>query len=168
MKKLIIIASILLIQWTCTAQKFETIDPNELTINGVGFTGYNLDGDSVIPLIVSTFGQPDAKKRFVDEYSDDIVEKYTYNNGLILYITGNYLDIFTITGSSYTFTSHNIRVGDNISRLASIYPLSYENRYEYYSEKIIQLDLDDTDNDIILFFYGSNNRITRIEERVYD
>ncbi len=60
MKKIIITASILLIQWTCTAQKFETIDPNELTINGVGFTEYN--GDSVIPLIVSTFGQPDAKK----------------------------------------------------------------------------------------------------------
>ncbi len=169
MKKLIITASILLIQWTCTAQKFETIDTNELTINGVGFTEYN--GDSVIPLIVSTFGQPDAKKRYIDEYSDDIVEKYTYNtynNGLILYITGNYLALFTITGSSYTFTSHNIRVGDNISRLASIYPLSYENRFEYYSEKIIQLDLDDTDNDIILFFYDSNDRIVRIEERVYD
>ena len=168
MKKLIITASILLIQWTCTAQKSNTIDPNKLTINGVGFTGYNLDGDSDIPLIVSTFGQPDEKEDYFYEMDDVMAKVYIYTNGLELTIVENRLDVFSIVGSSYRFTSHNIRVGDNISRLASIYPLSYENRFEYYSEKIIQLQVDVMTNGFILFFYDSNNRITRIEMRVYD
>ena len=55
-------------------------------------------------------------------------------------------------GSNYTFTSNNIKVGDNISTLQSIYPLSYANK----NNGGLALPLEDMD----LFFVISFNNST--------
>ena len=60
---------------------------------------------------------------------------------------------FEITGSQYSFTSHNIKVGDNISKLMSIYPKSYGNRR---SSNTIGINIVDYDNFIIIEFNSSN------------
>ncbi|AOZ99718.1 hypothetical protein [Flavobacterium commune] len=116
-----------LINFCCGfAQKHNTINKNGLTINGIIFKINS--GNNDVPLILKTFGQPDSIEDYFFEIDNVMGKKYTYNNGLILYVTNNSLESFEITGKSYLFSPKNIKVGDTISSLETKFPNSYKSR----------------------------------------
>ncbi len=125
MKK-IFLTVLILINFCCKAQQYDTVSQTGLTINGVNFLITSVTND--ISLIVNTFGQPDSNEDYFFETDNVMGKKYIYNNGLVLYIANNSLESFEITGNSYSFTSNNIKVGDNISSLQTNYPNSFNSK----------------------------------------
>jgi len=148
MKKIILIIYLTLVSANCKAQN-NTIHSSEITINGTQFFGKE------VSLVTQHFGQPNSVEDYYFEMDDVMSQKYNYN-GIIFTAINNRTYSFEITGSNYTFTSNNIKVGDNISTLQSIYPLSYTNK----TNNNLTIRFNDIDRFIIIFF--SSNQITKI------
>ena len=150
MKEIILIFSLLLMSFTCKAQD-NSINSSELTINGVNFLGNNVN------LVTEHFGQPNSIEDYYFEMDKVMSKKYSYK-GILFTIINNSVYSFEITGSNYAFTSHSINIGDNISNLQSIFPLSFANK----SLEAFSLDFNDMDQYIIISFNATNNLIDKI------
>ncbi len=148
MKKVILIIYLTLVSANCKAQN-NTIHSSEITINGTQFFGKEAS------LVTQHFGQPYSIKDYYFEMDDVMSQKYNYY-GIIFTVINNRTYSFEITGSNYTFTNNNIKVGDNISTLQSIYPLSYANK----TNNSLTIRFNDIDRFIIIFF--SSKQITKI------
>ena len=85
---------------------------------------------------------------------------YKYN-GINFTIKENTVSTFRITSNKFNLTKHNIKIGDNISILKSIYPLSYENKIN----DGITLVLDDMDMFLVISY--NNNIIDKIALYTY-
>ncbi len=120
MKKIILSLFIISISLSCNAQD-NTINSSEPTINGVNFLGNN------VSLLMQHLGQPNSIEDFYFEMNDVNSKKYNYN-GILFYVINNKIDSFEITNNSYSFTSNNIKIGNNIAILQAIYPLSFTNK----------------------------------------
>lgn len=125
MKK-IFLTALILINFCCKAQQYDTVSQTELTMNGVNFLINS--GTNDVSLIINTFGQPDSNEDYFFETDNVMGKKYSYNNGLVLYIANNSLESFEITGNSYSFTAKNVRIGDNISSFQTKFPLTYNSK----------------------------------------
>ncbi|NER12109.1 hypothetical protein GWK08_01525 [Leptobacterium flavescens] len=132
-----------------------TINSNEITINNVNVFS------NEISVLTQNIGQPDTVEDYFFEIQDVMAQKYYYD-GLILYVIDDKVETFQISGTNYSFTNHNIAIGNNINTLASIYPSSYDNR----SLGGMTLDLEDADMYIIISF-DLNNIIDRISLHNY-
>jgi hypothetical protein len=150
MKKIILIICLITISISCKAQD-NTIHSNEITINGTQFFGND------VSLVTQYFGLPDSEEDYYYEMQEVMSRKYIYN-GILFYIVNSKVDSFEITGSNYAFTSNNIKVGDNISTIQSIYPLSYANK----KSNGLMLPFEDMDLFFVISFNNSTNLIDKI------
>lgn len=152
MKKIILIVFIIAINFSCKAQK-NKINSNELTINGINFIGNN------VSLLIQHLGQPNAIEDFYLEMDEVMSQKYIYN-GVSFTTVNNEVSSFEITSSSFSFTSHEIKVGDNINTLESIYPISYSNKGQNW----LGLLISDKDYFITIFFDETTQQINKIRK----
>ncbi len=140
MKKIILIA-ILIISNSCKAQE-DKILSEELTINGNIIFG--MDKSNLILI----FGTPSKIEKEFSEMDESDMYFYKYNNDLDVTIIDKTVDTFRITSNKYSFTKNNIRIGDSISKLESLYPLSYQNK----SNNGIKLLFNDLDMFLIISY----------------
>lgn len=147
MKKIILILSLITINFGCIAQN-NTINSNELTINGINFLWKNIN------LVPQHFGQPNLIEDYYYEMDDIMSQKYIYY-GIVFYAVDGKIDSFEITKSDYYLTTHNIKVGDDISILQVPFPKSYRNK----ASNSLTIRFLDEDRYLILFF-NNNNEIT--------
>lgn len=155
MKKVILIIYLTIVSANCKAQN-NTIHSSEITINGTQFFGKEAS------LVTQHFGQPNTIEDYYFEMDDVMSQKYKYN-GVLFYTVNSKVDSFEITGSNYTFTSNNIKVGDNTSTLQSIYPLSYANK----NNGRLALPFEDMDLFIVISFNNSTGLINKIAIHSY-
>jgi hypothetical protein len=123
MKNIILLITLTIASLNCKAQN--TIKANELTINGHVIIGKNKS------MLISNFGQPLEIEKDYNEM--DEVDMYIYKyDGAVFYVMKNLIDSFSIIGSEYSFTKHDIKIGDNIQKLKYIFPLSFKEKSETY------------------------------------
>lgn len=150
MKKIILIFSVIIISYSCKAQN-NTLNSNEITINGINFFGNNVN------LITQHFGQPNSIENYYYEIDDVMTYKYVYDS--IIFTTINDITYsFEFTGGNYAFTNNNIKIGNNIHTLQSIYPLSFINK----NSDALYLDFNDIDRYIMISYNPDNNLIDKI------
>jgi hypothetical protein len=149
MKRIILILSIVLINYNCKAQ-INAISTSELTVNNVEFLGSNVSS------VTQHLGQPHSNENYYLEMDDVMSQKYIYS-GIIFYIVNSMVDSFEITGNTFNLTKNNIKVGDNISTLQTVYPLSFANR----SNNSLTIRFNNIDRYLIIFF-NVNNQITKM------
>jgi hypothetical protein len=150
MKKIILIICLITISISCKAQD-NTIHSSEIIINGTQFFGNN------VSLVIQHFGQPNTIEDYYFEMQDVMTKKYRYN-GILFTVISNQVYSFEITGSNYAFTSNNVKIGNNILTLQSIYPLSFINK----SSDALSLGFSDIDRYIIISYNSNNNLIDKI------
>ena len=156
----VILTIFVLISFSCKAQQFDNINQNDLTLNGINFLIDSKTNHT--SSIINAFGYPDSIEDYFFEMDSIIGKKYYYKNGLVLYISNNSLFSFEITGNVYSFSSKNIKIGDNISSMEAKYPTSYLNRNN--STILLTYGICDCNFQIE---YDSNNIITKIWLYVY-
>jgi len=154
MKNTITIILLITTLLSCKAQD-NTINLNELTINNTLFLGNNVN------LVTQQFGQPNSIEDYYYEMDEVMSQKYNYN-GILFYIIDNKVDSFEVTGNNYTFTNHNLKIGDNIQILQPIFPLSYSNR----SNHSLVVEFNGYDRFFVILF-NNNNLITKIRLGTY-
>ena len=126
MKNIILLITLTIASLSCKAQN--TINRNEITINGLVIIGENKS------VLISNFGQPLEIEKGYSEM--DKVDMYIYKyDGAVFYVMKNLIDDFEITKnkhsiSKYSLTKHDIKIGDNIEKLKNIFPLSYSKKSE--------------------------------------
>ena len=150
MKNIILLITITIASLSCKAQN--TINANELTINGVAIRGKNKS------MLISNFGQPLEIEKGYSEM--DKVDMYIYKyDGAVFYVMKNLIDDFEITKnkhsiSKYSLTKHDIKIGDNIEKLKNIFPLSYSKK----SETHMSIHIEDYDK-YLSFLINKDNKI---------
>jgi len=77
--------------------------------------------------LTQNFGPPNTVEDYFFEMENTMGEKYQYN-GLLFYLVDDKVDSFEITNDQYEFTTNNIKVGQHIDALQSLYPNSFSNR----------------------------------------
>lgn len=152
MKKRILIFSLIVITFSCKAQD-NIINSSEATINGISFLG----NDNDVALVTQHLGQPNTIEDYYFEMDDLMGQEYQYN-GILFHIANNRVEFFEITGSGYSFTKHNIKVGNNIETLSSIYPLSFADKGRNW----LSLYFDDIYMHVTIFFDDINKKIVKI------
>ena len=155
MKKITLIFFVLLINYNCKAQN-STINLNEATINDIQFYGKE------VTIVVQNLGTPISIKDYYLETDKKMSKVYTYSN-IIFYIINNRVDSFVIIGNSVLFSSHHIKIGDDIENLQSIYPTNFSNK----GERNLILPIDDIDRFINISFNEITKKITRIALHTY-
>jgi len=149
MKNIILLITLTIASLSCKAQN--TINANELTINGVAIRGKNKS------MLISNFGQPLEIEKGYSEM--DEVDMYIYKyDGAVFYVIKNLIDDFEITKNKYRLTKHDIKIGDNIEKLKNIFPLSYSKK----SETNLSVDLINPDYKFFGFSFNKDNKITTI------
>lgn len=143
MKKTFLITILTLLTFNCKAQ--DIIESNKLTINGVNLVGQNKS------ILIASFGNPTEIKKDFSEMDNTDMYIYKYN-GINLTIIENKVSTFRITNSNYKFTKHNIKVGDNISVLKSVFPISYSKK----NNKGLLLWLKDYDKNLFISYNNFN------------
>ena len=155
MKKIILIFNVIIISYSCKAQN-NTLNSNEITINGINFFGNNVN------LITQHFGQPNSIENYYYEIDDVMTYKYVYDS--IIFTTINDITYsFEFTGGNYAFTNNNIKIGNNIFPLQSIYPLSFINK----SSEGLVLGINDIDRFIVISYNPDNKLIDKIAIYTY-
>lgn len=146
MKKIFLFITLTIVTFSCKAQN--TINSNELTINGIVVMGQNKS------VLISNFGQPlEIEKDFSEM---DNIDMYIYKyNGVVFYVIKDLIDDYEITNNKYNFTKHNIKVGDNIHKLKNIFPLSYDKK----EVDFLSLDLIDYDYKYVSISFNKNTEI---------
>jgi hypothetical protein len=152
MKKIIIIFTFIVVNYSCKAQN-NSIASSQATINGISFLGNN------VSLLTQHLGQPVSIEDYYFEMEEVNSKKYNYN-GILFYVINNKIDSFEITNNNYSFTSNNLKIGNSISIIQTIYPLSFTNK----KNNGITLPFNNIDKFIIISY--NNNLIEKIA--VYD
>lgn len=153
MKKLIIII-IFTISSNCKSQNM--VDLNTLTLNNVEFLAKSKS------FLFSKLGEPIDFEVKKSEMDDKNMYIYKYN-GAIFVIIDDIVDSFEINNSNFSFTTNNIKIGDNINILSNIYPLSFDNK----SPKHLSIQIIDTDMYVSFHYSSINNLITLIRIGTY-
>ena len=149
MKKIILIALFTISLQNCKAQN-NFINLNELTINDFDVIGINQNS------IIQNFGQPTNIENYFFEIENTDGERYNYQ-GVLFSLINNEVISFRITGNNYAFTSNNTNIGNNISSLQGLYPISYENKgSDYLVLNVVNCDC------FISIYYNQNSGV--IEE----
>jgi len=149
MKNIILLITLTIASLNCKAQN--TIKANELTINGHVIIGKNKS------MLISNFGTPLEIEKGYSEM--DEVDMYIYKyNGAVFYVMKNLIDSFSIIGSEYSLTKHDIKIGDNIEKLKDIFPLSYEKKNKTH----ISLHIEDYDKYLSFTNDNKTKKINRI------
>lgn len=148
MKKIILI-TILIVSYSCKAQENKILS-EDLTINGKLIFGMNKSD------LILNFGTPTKIEKGFSEMDESDMYFYKYDNDLDFTLIDNTVDTFRVLSNKYNFTKHNIKIGDDINKLKSLYPLSYQNK----SNDGIKLLFSDLDMFLIISF--SNNIIDKI------
>ena len=146
MKNIILLITITIASLSCKAQN--TINSNELTINGLVIIGEDKS------ILISNFGTPLEIEKGYSEM--DEVDMYIYKyNGAVFYVMKNLIDSFSIIGSEYSLTKHDIKIGDNIEKLKDIFPLSYEKK----NKTNLSLSIINPDYKFFGFSFNEDNKI---------
>lgn len=120
MKKILLIC-FLSVFFCCKAQEQSAIPIGDLTVNDVEILLNNID------TITQTFGQPNSIEDYFFEIND-VMGKIYYYDDFELDVLNDAGRTFVITGTGYSVTSHDIKIGDDAIILSSIFPKSYLNR----------------------------------------
>jgi hypothetical protein len=146
MKNIILLITITIASLSCKAQN--TINSNELTINGLVIIGEDKS------ILISNFGTPLEIEKGYSEM--DEVDMYIYKyDGAVFYVMKNLIDSFSIIGSEYSLTKHDIKIGDNIEKLKDIFPLSYEKK----NKTNLSLSIINPDYKFFGFSFNEDNKI---------
>ncbi len=130
---------------------FNSINFSNQTINGQFFLG---KGKSVL---TQNFGEPQSISKEYWETEHDTAVMYHYK-GVVFYVVKNLVYSFTINSARYSFSHYNIKVGENIDKLKTLFPTSYKNR------KGNSIILNIKGNDCyVQIDADSNNIITKID-----
>ena len=148
-KNIILLITLTIASLNCKAQN--TINANELTINGLVIIGKNKS------MLISNFGQPLEIEK---EYNEmDEVDMFIYKyKGIVFTVEENLIDSFSIIGSEYSFTKHDIKIGDNIEKLKYIFPLSFKKKRKSH----IYLDIEKYDKYLSFTNENETKKIKRI------
>jgi len=143
MKKIIYFALIFFIGiGTTGAQDTQNADNlinfNDVTINNIPVL--QLDKASLI----QDFGQPLSVSPYFNEMGNVYGDDYNYN-GIEFYVEKGFVMTFVVTGKQYSITPYNIRVGDNMNKLKSYFPISFKNMKGDAKEYVIGVDIKETD-----------------------
>jgi hypothetical protein len=153
MKKIIIII-LFTISFNCKSQNI--VDVNTLTLNNIELLGKSKS------FLFSNLGQPIDFEAIESEM--DYKNMYIYKfNGANFIIIDDIVDSFEINNSNFLFTSNNIKIGDNIDTLNSVYPLSFNNK----SSKHLSIQIMNTDMYVSFHYNSINNLITLIRIGTY-
>ena len=89
----------------------------------------------------------------------DKVDIYIYKyKGIVFTVEENLIDSFSIIGSEYSFTKHDIKIGDNIEKLKYIFPLSFKKKRKTH----IYLDIEKYDKYLSFTNENKTKKIKRI------
>ncbi len=154
MKNLLLITILTLISFNCKAQN--TIDSNELTVNGIIVIGKNKS------ILATNFGQPINIEKSFSEMDNEDMYIYKYD-GIVFYVLKDLIDDYEITNNKHSFTKNSIKIGDNIDSLKIVFPLSYEKK----GIDFLSLDLTDYDKYISVYFNVTTKIITKIRIGTY-
>jgi hypothetical protein len=150
MKNIILLITLTIASLSCKAQN--TINANELTINGVAIRGMNKS------MLISNFGTPLEIEKGYNEM--DEVDMYIYKyDGAVFYVMKNLIDDFEITKNKYRLTKYNIKIGDNIEKLKNIFPLSYSKK----SETHMSIHIEKYDVYVGFYIDNKTKKINRIK-----
>ena len=137
-----------LLSQSILAQK-NTIAKSEITING------NAVIDKTESQIKNMFGDPIETSKVYWEMSEEFATYYIYSGMIIQFFNGG-VDRFEINDSIWSITVHGVEVGDGITSLSSVFPKSYQNKFNNglsvdidESDKFIAFRTDDKDSAII-------------------
>jgi hypothetical protein len=153
MKKIIIII-LFTISFNCKSQNI--VDVNTLTLNNIELLGKSKS------FLFSNLGQPIDFEAIESEMDDKNMYIYKFN-GANFIIIDDIVDSFEINNSNFLFTSNNIKIGDNIDTLNSVYPLSFNNK----SSKHLSIQIMNTDMYVSFHYNSINNLITLIRIGTY-
>ena len=153
MKKIIIII-LFTIPLNCKSQNI--VDLNTLTLNNIEFLGKSKS------FLFSNLGQAINYEVIKSEMDNKNMCIYKYN-GANFIIVDDIVDSFEINNSNFSFTSSNIKIGDNIDTLKTIYPLSFDNK----SSKHLSIQIMDTDMYVSFHYNSINKLITLIRIGTY-
>jgi hypothetical protein len=146
MKNIILLITLTIASLSCKAQN--TINRDEITINGHVIIGENKS------VLISNFGTPLEIEKGYSEM--DEVDMYIYKyDGAVFYVMKNLIDSFSIIGSEYSLTKHDIKIGDNIEKLKDIFPLSYEKK----NKTNLSLSIINPDYKFFGFSFNEDNKI---------
>jgi len=139
----------------CNGQ-VNTLALNDLTINNVQVIGKDKS------ILTQNFGEPLSIEELFFETDDLYVKKYSYS-GISYIIMEDIVKYFEISGSNFSFTKHNIKIGNNINTLESIYPASYLNK----GVDFLSFVIDGFDLYVTIYFNKKTNLITKIRMGSY-
>ena len=151
MKNIILLITLTIASLSCKAQN--TINSNELTINGLVIIGEDKS------VLISNFGTPLEIEKGYSEM--DEVDMYIYKyDGAVFYVIKNLIDDFAIistrnNSTKYSLTKHDIKIGDNIEKLKDIFPLSYEKK----NKTNLSLSIINPDYKFFGFSFNEDNKI---------
>jgi hypothetical protein len=77
--------------------------------------------------ILSSLGFSSNATNYVSEMTNESFLKYSLNNNFILFENEKMVG-FSLDDATFYFINPNIKVGNNINSIATIYPLSFNNR----------------------------------------
>lgn len=112
--------------------------------------------------VTAKFGQPDDTEIVLWEMMEKNITRYFYNGARFDFMD-NKLTRFTFTSSTYKLKlgSFELKVGNNISTLASAFPDSYSNR----GSEGTAITLGSADSEYLNIKTNSNGVVTEIQLR---
>ncbi len=139
MKNIILISALLVSSLTAFAQNIDHGNIQDFKINNT-ITFFSRKSD-----IINEFGALTGKAaRLITEYweiEDLTMRVLTYSGGkfVVHNTTDGDLTRFEITGPSYSlfYGSHEIKLGDNLNTLSSLFPNSYANKGSNGADKYL-------------------------------
>ena len=122
--------------------------------------------------LVSNLNLINSGEIYLDELANEEAEIYMQNNSISdfpsnFFFKDNYLYGFKLLDNQFYLNSPNLKVGNNISTINTLYSLSYSNRYVQNNLGFIIIDLKMEDNSfsdemIVINYNSTTNLITSI------
>jgi hypothetical protein len=159
------------------SQDFEILDYDQ-------FQNFEINGKVTFVQLIDNAGKWDKIKQYLGEPdSEESIPRpeilgykptkiFNYDGLIIKYIDmGNNFELSTLTihnNSPYlSFYSTIFRVGDNISKIKSVFPEAYQKKHSITTNKgtnyLIKLNINNSVTYIIFKYNSSNNNITEIK-----
>ena len=137
-------------------------------VNASSFSFFKVESGNSVPLSASegnityAFGEPTVIRSAVASTNSYPCSRWIYNGASINMQAGRMLDFIINTDDfACAFNGTVIKVGENVSRLKSVFPNSYSARSP--SQMLVGLHFNgDPIKSRVMFNYNSENRITAI------
>ena len=143
---------------------------NILLVNqfDIGITGTKAASTNAIllkePAFLKKFGAPVKKSTEFSEPNDTILTHYTYH-GADAWFRGKILESITLSSAKYSvrfLNGSSIKVGDPISTVKKMFPLSWANRFGNHVSVVLQYGKILVDTNLIFDFDEQTKLITSI------